>query len=71
MTAGGTHDPAANLRAAIEMYEVGEAMMRQRLRREHPLAGEVQIEAEIDAWLRRRPGAEHGDFPGPRSTRRI
>lgn len=46
------------------MYEVGEAMMRQRLRRESPKASPAQIEAEIDAWLQHRPGAEHGDFPG-------
>jgi hypothetical protein len=23
----------------------------------------------MGSWFRRRPGAEHGDFPGPRSRR--
>jgi Rv0078B-related antitoxin len=63
--------PAARLRAALELFEVGEAMLRSRLRRERPDADEAEIEAEIALWLQRRPGAEFGDFPGPASTRRL
>jgi hypothetical protein len=63
--------PAARLRAALELFEVGESMMRCRLRRERPDADEAEIRAEVLAWLQRRPGAEFGDFPGPASGRRL
>jgi hypothetical protein len=51
------------------MHDMGVRMQRTRLRRTHPDASEDEIEAEVRAWLRRRPGAEHGDFPGPPSRR--
>lgn len=60
---------AARLRAALELYELGEQMYRQRLRRDRPGADELEIEAEVLAWLQRRPGAEHGDCVGPPSCR--
>jgi hypothetical protein len=65
------NDPAAaeRLRLALDMYEFGERLERARLRRTHPDESEDEIEAEVRAWLRRRPGAEHGDFPGPPSRR--
>lgn len=56
---------------ALELYQVGERMLRQRLRRERPQATSEEIDAEVSRWLQRRPGAEHGDFPGPRSTRTL
>ncbi|MGH3982058.1 MAG: hypothetical protein ACRDST_05060 [Pseudonocardiaceae bacterium] len=62
-------DAAERLSVALELYEVGERMLRQRLRRERPDAAPDEIDAEVGAWLRRRPGAEHGDHPGPRSAR--
>jgi hypothetical protein len=64
-------DPAAaeRLRLALDMHEMGVWMQRARLRRTRPEASEDEIEAEVLAWLRRRPGAEHGDFPGPPSHR--
>jgi hypothetical protein len=49
------------------MNEMGVRMQRTRLRRTQPEASEDEIEAEVCAWLRRRPAAEHGDFPGPPS----
>ena len=52
---------AARLRPALDLFEAGEAMMRQPLRREHPDADDVEIERRIVAWLRERPGAVHGD----------
>ncbi|MGH4010262.1 MAG: hypothetical protein ACRDTH_19245 [Pseudonocardiaceae bacterium] len=55
----------------MELYEVGERMLRQRLRREPPHATPDEIDAEVGRWLRRRPGAEHGDYPGPRSARTL
>jgi hypothetical protein len=58
-------------RTTLELYEVGETMLRQRLCRERPAASAQDIDGEIAAWLRRRPGAEHGDHPGPPSSRRL
>jgi len=51
----------------VRPVRTGVAMMRARLRRERPDASE----AEIQAWLYRRPGADFGDFPGPASDRQI
>ena len=55
---------AANLRAALDMFGLGESIMRQNLRRAYPLASDSEIEAKLQSWLRERPGAEHGDGPG-------
>lgn len=63
--------PAERMRIALDLYEVGEGMMRARLRRERPDADDAEIDAEIVAWLQHRPGAEFGDFPGPASDRRL
>ena len=57
-------DPAANLRAALEMFGLGESIMRQKLRRDYPHASEAEIEEKLSAWLSERPGADHGDAPG-------
>lgn len=62
-------DVARRLRTALELYEVGERMQLLRLRRTRPEASAEEIESEMGSWFRRRPGAEHGDFPGPRSRR--
>jgi uncharacterized protein (DUF2267 family) len=62
-------DAAARLRAALELHDLGERMMRQRLRREQPQISDAELGQAIRAWLRERPGAEHGDAVGPRSTR--
>ncbi len=64
-----TSDAAARIRAALDLYEVGEAMLRQRIRRENPGATEIDVEREIAAWLAHRPGAEFADYPGPASDR--
>jgi hypothetical protein len=62
-------DPAARLRTAFELYELGEQMLRQRLRREQPEITDAELDAAVGAWLRIRPGAEHGDAIGPPSDR--
>lgn len=62
---------ADRFRAALELYEVGENMLRQRLQRERPEASAQDIDAAIAAWLQRRSGAEHGDHPGPPSARQL
>ena len=55
---------AARLRTAFDLFVAGERMMRQNLRRRHPEATDAEIESRLRAWMRRRPGAEHGDADG-------
>lgn len=52
------------MRAALELFEIGETMLRQRLRRARPEATDAQIEAAVATWRTTRPGAEFGDAPG-------
>lgn len=52
---------SARFRAAIELHEAGVAMKRAQLRRQHPELDDVGIAELLGAWLRERPGAEHGD----------
>jgi len=56
--------PAERLWVALDLYAAGEDMMRQNLRRRHPRASEAEIAERLTAWLRTRPGAEHGDGAG-------
>jgi Rv0078B-related antitoxin len=65
---------ARRLRLAFDLYQTGEDMMRQRLRREHPDLSAAEIEALVMEWLLERPGAEFGDacgkpVPWPRGGR--
>jgi len=61
--------PDAKLRLALSLFESGVALMRQNLRRHHPEDSDARIEELLVAWLRTRPGAEHGDAAGrPRSV---
>lgn len=62
-------DPGARLRDALELHDLGERMLRQRLRREQPQITEAELDDAIRTWLRERPGAENGDAAGPRSER--
>jgi len=62
-------DAAARLRVALELHDLGEQMMRQRLRRERPQISDAELEDAVGAWLRERPGAEHGDAAGSLSDR--
>ncbi len=56
--------PAERLRVALDLSDLGEQMMRARLRREHPEWTEPQMLDAIEEWRRERPGAEFGDCPG-------
>lgn len=56
--------PGERIRLALELSELAEAMYRQRLRRDRPELSEQDIDALLDAWRLRRPGAEHGDVQG-------
>jgi Rv0078B-related antitoxin len=55
---------ARRLRLALDLFQAGEEMMRQTLRRQHPELSGPEIEARVVAWLQERPGAEFGDAPG-------
>lgn len=63
---------ARRFKTAMDLYELAESMLRQKLRREHPECDEATIDAMVVAWRLRRPGAELGDsvgspVPWPRS----
>ena len=55
---------AERLRVAFDLYQLGEDLMRQQLRRRHPGASAAELEDMLVKWLHTRPGAEHGDCPG-------
>lgn len=59
----------SRMKMAFDLYETAEAIMRQNLRRRFPDAPESEIERQLVSWLRRRPGAEHGDGIGQPSRR--
>jgi hypothetical protein len=52
------------LRQTFELIAVAEAMLRQRLEREHPRWAATTVEREVLRWRLERPGAEFGDAPG-------
>lgn len=54
------------MRVAFDLFEIGEKLLRQRLRRERPDASEAEIEDTVAGWRTARPGAEIGDAPGHR-----
>lgn len=59
-----TAEAARAFRLTLELFDTGIRMMRQNLRRAHPHATEPEIDRLLRAWIRERPGAEHGDCPG-------
>lgn len=59
---------ARRLELCFDMFDFGAEMMRQKLHRDHPDAGEDEIRARFVAWLHERPGAEHGDGVGRRAS---
>lgn len=63
--------PVEKIRAALELHEVGVALMRQNLRRRYPQEADEAIDERLADWLRTRPGAEHGDAAGQPSTRTL
>ncbi|MEA2220379.1 MAG: hypothetical protein QOJ35_3005 [Solirubrobacteraceae bacterium] len=62
-------DPAKRLRVALELHDLGARMHRQHLRREHPDWSDAELDDAMRAWMRERPGAEHGDAIGTPSNR--
>lgn len=59
-----SEEAAEKLRIALEMFALGESMMRQNIARAHPDLTPAEIEARLAAWLSERPGAQDGDAPG-------
>lgn len=55
---------AERFRTTLALFELGEAMLRQKLKRKYPKASEAEIEARVREWRERRPGAEQGDGVG-------
>jgi hypothetical protein len=55
---------ADRLRIALDMHQFGKAMMRERLRRDHPHKADPDLDDLLRRWLQERPGAEHGDGEG-------
>jgi hypothetical protein len=47
-------------RVVFDLCDAGVRMYRQRIRRENPLASDEEVEAWVQAWLR-RPSGEAGD----------
>ena len=56
--------PAARLRLALELFEAGERLMCQNLKRQFPTANAAELDRKLVEWLRRRPGAEVADAEG-------
>jgi Rv0078B-related antitoxin len=47
----------AKFRLVFDLCDAGVRIYRQRMRRENPAASEEEIEARVQAWLRRPSGA--------------
>ena len=52
------------IRVALELTQLAEQMLRQRLRRTQPELSDEAVEREVDAWYMKRPDAQHGDAVG-------
>jgi hypothetical protein len=60
---------------ALELCDLGEELVEQRLRREHPFADDEGVRQLVATWYTTRPGAAQGDAIGrpgiwPRATNR-
>ena len=52
------------LQVAFDLSDFAVKVRAERHRREHPGATDDDVDAVVRAWLRDRPGAEHGDAEG-------
>jgi hypothetical protein len=52
------------LQGALDLADMGIALMRQNLRRANPDASDEEVDRLLDDWLGSRPGAVLGDCPG-------
>jgi len=63
-TTSNTRELGQRLEFAFHLFEAGEQIMRQNLKRRYPDADAREIERRIEEWLCSRPGAELGDGVG-------
>ncbi len=56
--------PEEKLRIAIDLADLAQRMMLQKLRRDHPQESEQEVLSRLERWMHTRPGAEHGDCIG-------
>jgi hypothetical protein len=49
---------------ALDLFDLAQRMLRQKLRRKHPEATDVELDAMVERWRTQRPGAELGDGEG-------
>lgn len=61
---GDGRDLEAHMDMAFELFDFGDQVMMQNLRRRHPDESEEEIRERFQTWLLTRPGAEHGDAGG-------
>ena len=62
---------ARRLRTALDLADSGILLRRQQLRRAHPDASDDEINERLNAWLKKRRGAEFGNAAGrPRNVPR-
>ena len=61
---GRTRDIEQRMALAFDLWETGDQIMLQNLRRRNPEASEEEIAELFQQWLLVRPGAEHGDASG-------
>ena len=62
------YDPARRLQTALDLFDLGVAVMAQRIRREAPDASDEAVRRRLRVWLQSRPGAEQGDGVGRPGT---
>jgi len=60
--------PARGVQTAFDLFGLAVEMLRTRMRRERPTLSDEELDTAVREWLRRRPGAEHGDCEGVRVT---
>lgn len=53
----------ARVQAALNLHELGVRLYRQRMRREHPDAGQEEIDNMVRAWLAEPPRDLHLRLP--------
>jgi hypothetical protein len=56
--------PLQRVETALELLDLAEALLRQRLRRTSPQLDGNDIDEAVRRWYDHRPGAELGDAPG-------
>jgi hypothetical protein len=55
---------AERFEMAMELCELAESLLREKLRRSRPVRSDTEIESLVTAWFTERPGAELGDGEG-------